>query len=78
MSYETLINEVQKVRSPEQINFLYNIVVLMRNNNALFDATVASMPVNVHRKRKLFSDLPAYDFGRPTVDIISELREERL
>ena len=76
MSYETLINEVQKVRSPEQINFLYNIVVLMRNNNALFDTAVA--PVNSRGQRKLFSDLPAYDFGRPTVDIISELREERL
>ncbi|GHT49607.1 hypothetical protein AGMMS49982_03410 [Bacteroidia bacterium] len=77
MSYETLIKEVQKVRSPEQLDFLYNIVVLMRNNGALFDTAVSRVPA-LHKKRKLFSDLPTYDFGRPVADIISELREEKL
>ncbi|GHT50005.1 hypothetical protein AGMMS49982_04510 [Bacteroidia bacterium] len=31
VSNENLLEEVKKVRSPEQIGFLYDIIVLMRN-----------------------------------------------
>ncbi|GHT50405.1 hypothetical protein AGMMS49982_05630 [Bacteroidia bacterium] len=70
VSNENLLAEVKKVRSPEQISLLYNMVVLMRSN----DPSVRT----VSRRRNLdFTTLPKVDVTQSLQEIMDDLRGNR-
>ncbi|GHT44878.1 hypothetical protein AGMMS49965_21270 [Bacteroidia bacterium] len=75
VSNENLLEEVKKVRSPEQIRFLYDIIVLMRSHEVF--GTSPSVSSVTRRRRLDFTSLPKVDVKQSLQEVMNDLRGDR-